>query len=306
MSVSDSLSRIRRAGLVVELRMRFGRVLEIMPIVLSIALGLATLALAAHKVFPQPISAGRTRLAFYWIAGASVFALLAAALRRLAPRAGAIALDRVHSLTGRLTNALEFEALPEGERTPLMQAAIDDALAHAKNLSPSKAAPIRFPLEMLFVVLMGGGLYLVTLLEIRTLRPEVPKQSIDALVMTADDLDLFRDAAKELERGDQSPETKAALERFNRLIEDLAEHRLDRAEAFRQMEAIERDLLEGQKADQDKLKEELNETAKQLAKSDLAKDIAEALKKNDLKQTQKEMKDLAQKLRDKKTPPDKR
>jgi hypothetical protein len=286
--------------------MRFGRVLAIMPLVLSIGLGLAALVLATHKVYPEHLAASRTRLVLYGIAGVSALALLVAALRRLPPRAGAMALDRVHALTGRLTNALEFEALPAKDRTPLMQAAIDDAIAHAQKLSPRKAAPIRVPIEMLFVLLMAAGLYLVTLFEIRTLRPEPPKNTIDALVMTSDDLDLFRDAAKQLERGDQSPETKQALERFNRLIEDLAEHRLDRTEAFRQMEAIERDLLEGQKADQDKLKEELDETAKQLDKSDLAKNVADALKKNDLKQAQKEMKDLANKLRDKKAPPDKK
>ena len=56
------------------------------------------------------------------------------------------------------------------------------------------------------------------------------------------DVELFRDAAKQFDRQDQSPEMKAAVERFNQLIEDIANKRLDRTEAFRKMEAIERDF----------------------------------------------------------------
>ena len=306
MTVRDALGRIRRAGLMVELRLRLRRVIEIAPLAACIGLMLAGLVLAAHKLLPGRVSELQTRVTFYGLGVAVLVAVIVQALRTLPPKAGTIALDRTHALVGRLTSALEFEAVPVGERSPFMQAAIDDAIAHARKLSPARAAPLRFPAELGVVAMVAGCVWLISLFEIRTLRPVEHKKEIDALVMSADDLDLFRDAAKELERKDQSPETKAALEKFNRLIEDLAEHRLDRTEAFRQMEAIERDLLEGQKADNDKLKEELNETAKQLDKSDMSKDIADSLKKNDLKDVQKQMKDLAQKLRDKKNPPDKK
>ena len=41
--------------------------------------------------------------------------------------------------------------------------------------------------------------------------------------------------AQELAKREQSPEMKAALDRFNRLIEDIAEKKLDRNEALRKM-----------------------------------------------------------------------
>src|SRR6185436_53950 len=89
-----------------------------------------------------------------------------------------------------------------------------------------------------------------------------------------------------------------AIERFNQLIEDLANKRLDRTEAFRRMEAIERELLKGAEADAKSFEEELKE-------SDLSKPIGESLEKKDLEKAKKDLKDLADQLRSGKKKPDK-
>lgn len=296
--MSPSLDSVRRVALWVSVRLRVGRLVGAAWWVLSLGLTSAAIVLAVHKIWPATLSAVGARR---WLVGlgiAATVALVLALFRRLPPRAGTVALDRFHKLDGRLTNAVEFAAVPDEQRTPLMRAAIDDAITHAARLSARKTAPIRLPIETLFVFVAAAGLALVALFEIRTTIIEPPKSKIDPLVMTSDDLELFRDAARELERADQSPETKAAVERFNRLIEDLAEKRLERTEAFRQMEAIEQDLLKGAEADAKALEEEMKETAKQLDQSDLAKKTADALKKNDLEQAKKEMKELAKKLRE--------
>jgi hypothetical protein len=89
-----------------------------------------------------------------------------------------------------------------------------------------------------------------------------------ANLMSPDDIELFRDAAKALERPDQSPEMKAAVDKFNQLIEDIANKRLDRTEAFRKMETIERELFKGAEADAKELEEALKDAAEELKKSD--------------------------------------
>src|SRR5258708_2625559 len=77
----------------------------------------------------------------------------------------------------------------------------------------------------------------------------VTETAIDAVDVTADDLDAMRDFLREMEQKQQTDEAKAATQEFNQLIEDLAAKRLDRTEAFRKMEALEDKLLEGREAD---------------------------------------------------------
>ncbi|XXX73679.1 hypothetical protein WMF30_39155 [Sorangium sp. So ce134] len=303
--MSDSrtkhLDRIRSAALAVELRLRFGRALRALPTALTVALAITAGTLAVHKALPAHLSEPRARQILLG-AGLLVLATLALAmLRRLPPRAGTVALDRHHGLHDRLTNALAFDALPAAQRTPLMEAAIDDACEHADRLRPAGAAPLAFPRELWTSAAVGLGVLAVALLEVRTPRKQAPvAQTIDALTMSPDDIELFKDAAKALDRQDQSPEMKSAVERFNQLIEDIANKRLDRTEAFRRMEALERELLKGAEADLKALEEALKETGIDLKRSDLAKGVGESLEKKDLEQAKKELKQLAEKLRDKK------
>ncbi|WP_437619437.1 hypothetical protein [Sorangium sp. So ce1151] len=303
--MSDSrtkhLDRIRSAALAVELRLRFGRALRALPSALTLALAIAAGTLAVHKALPAHLGEQRARQLLLG-AGLLVLAtLVVAMLRRLPPRAGTTALDRHHGLQDRLTNALAFEALPAAQRTPLMEAAIDDACEHAGGLRPAGAAPLAVPRELLASAAVGLGVLAVALLEVRTPRRLAPvAQTIDALTMSPDDIELFKDAAKALDRQDQSPEMKSAVERFNQLIEDIANKRLDRTEAFRRMEALERELLKGAEADLKALEEALKETGIDLKKSDLAKGVGESLEKRDLEKAKKDLKELAEKLRDKK------
>src|SRR5262249_47453217 len=132
--------------------------------------------------------------------------------------------------------------------------------------------------------------------------PAAPPQArqIDAVQMSPDDVELFRDAAKELNKREQSPEVKAALDKFNQLIEDIANKRLDRNEAFRRMEQIERELMTGAEADAKSFEEALKQTADELKKSDLAKPVGESIEKKDFEKAKKDLKNLAASLRDQK------
>jgi hypothetical protein len=123
--------------------------------------------------------------------------------------------------------------------------------------------------------------------------------------MSPDDVELFRDAAKELAQKDQSPEVKAAVEKFNQLVEDIANKRLDRMDAFRRMENIERELFAGQEADAKAFDDALKKTADELKKSELSKPIAESLEKKNFDKAKQDLKDLAKQLKTGSKKPDK-
>ncbi|MCS6899466.1 MAG: hypothetical protein RMJ98_07055 [Myxococcales bacterium] len=239
---------------------------------------------------------------------ATAGAVLWAYLRRYPEQAGSIRLDVSHQLHDRITSALSFAKLPSEQRTPLMEAAIEDAAETCKNLSPKKAAPIHFPPELGVAATMG--LLILGLSSLQWSRKVIvhtpTAQTIDAITLSPDDLDLYRETLHELAEKDQSPETQAALERFNQLIEDIAQKRLDRAEAFRRMEALERELLQSQKADAKALDEAFKNTAEELKKNPHTKNIGEALAKKDLHKARQELKNLAQKFREQKSGKDKK
>ncbi len=218
---------------------------------------------------------------------------------------GALALDRHHELHDRITSALAFSEIPTEERTPLMEAAIEDALATAQELKPRRAAPFHLPRELPVVALLVVGLVGIAFLEVRTTRLLPPDKSFDPLVMSPDDIELFKDMAKDLEQKSQDPEVQTAVRKFNQLIEDIAARRLDRTEAFKRMEELERQLMKGADADREALEESLKNLAQELEKADLSKPLAEQLKQKNLPDAEKALKELAERLKDKKNPPSK-
>ena len=298
-SREQGLSRIRRAAATVELRMRLARVVRVLPFVLIGGIIVVAVTLTARKLFFDHVSEARARQVLIGTGVVAFLVLLAAALRRLPPRAGSVALDKAHHLSDRLTNALSFAEVKTDERTALMEVAIDDACAHTRDLRPGKAAPIRPPWELAVAIVLALPLVVLALLEIRVAIPVAAPvaKTIDAPPMSPDDIELFKEAARELERQNQSPEMKAAIDKFNQLIEDLANKRLDRTEAFRRMEELERELMKGAEMDAKKLEEELKNTGMELSKSDLAKPIGDALQKKDLDKAKKEMQALAEQLK---------
>ena len=291
------LGQIRRAATSVELRLRAARGVRLLPTALTPALAIGAITLAVRKALPELISNRHAWEILLGVAALVVVAVAAAVLRRLPPRAGTVALDRHHRLDGRLTNALAFEGT--SPRTPLMDVAIDDACDHAAKLEPRQAAPIRLPRDLLGSLAAAVGVAAVALLHLppRPMAAPPREREIDALQMSPDDVELFRDAARELARKDQSPDARAATERFNQLIEDIASKRLDRTEAFRRMEQIERELLGGAEADAKSFDEALKQTSEELKKSDLARPLGESLEKKDFDKAKKDLKQLADQLR---------
>ena len=297
---SSVLGGIRRKALWTSVRLRLSDALRWFVATLPVPMLVAAVSLGIVKVRRLDWASSRP----YMIAvAASLLVVLGAVayqmFRRRAKHEGAIALDRAHTLRDRLTNALSFAAVPEKERSPLMELAIDDGCAHAKGLRPRKAAPIRFPPMLVLPVVLASAIALIAMLEVRIHKTIAAAQTIDAVTLTADDIDYFRESIKDMEDRKQDADTQKALDRFNQLVEDIANKRLDRTEAFRRMEALDQELRAGTAADKKALEEGMQRIAESLRKSDLTKQAADALRNQKLDEAEKSLKDLAQRMREK-------
>jgi hypothetical protein len=264
----------------------------------SLAAGLvaAAVILVLRKTGLASERVGRIGLA---LCAVQVLAVAALAYTRSLPRrAGAVALDRFHGLADRLSSALSFGELPGAERTPFMLAAIDDAVAHAGKVDPRRAVPMAVPAEWPFLLLLVFCVGGIGLFEIRRHQPIYGVKTIDAVDVTADDLDAMREFLREIDQRMQTDEAKAATQEFNQLIEDLANKRLDRTEAFRKMQQLEDKLLSGREADSKALEEALKKMGEEMKKSEMTTPAGEALENKNLSDAEKALHDLAKKLRE--------
>lgn len=301
-----TLKRLARAARRTALRQRIDQTLAraalLLPLPLVYAVGVLTwikVARPAPEVQQTVLLLGLVPLAV--LLGGTLHAWLKARPRHQ----GALLLDRYHGLDDRIASALSFEELPAKERTALMEAAIDDAVSHARDLEPRRAAPLHLPRELGVAAVLIVAILGLSLLEVRTKRVIPPPDTFNPLVMSPDDIELFRGMAKQMKDKTQDPETLAAVRRFNQLIEDIAHRRLDRREVFKRMEALERKLLEGAKADRDAREQGLKGIAEELEKADLSKPIATPLKQKNLADAEKAMRELAKALKRKGKKPSK-
>ncbi len=284
---------VRRA----ERRLRLGRALHVSATALAFGLGGAIVVTALRKmgVVPEAMTRGVLGgLGLAWLAATAV-----AYARRLPPSAGAVALDRHHGLSDRLSSALEFAGLPGEQRSAFMDAAIDDALRVAPSVDARKAVPLRLPRQVAWVAGLAATLGLVLAFEVRQREIVAGAKTIDALEVTADDMDAMREFLKEMEQKPLSDDTKAAITEFNQLIEDLANKRLDRTDAFRKLQSLEDKLLNGREASAKDLEEALAKIGDELKKSELSKPAGEALSKQNLAEASEKLRELAKKLKEK-------
>jgi hypothetical protein len=295
-SLLGRLDTIERQARRAERRLRTRRALEWAAKALAAGLVGAAVVLVLRKTGVASERFGRIALV---LCAAQVLVVAAVAYTRKLPRrAGAVALDRFHGLADRLSSALSFGELSGDERTPFMLAAIDDAVAHAAQVDPRRAVPMAVPPEWPFLLALVAGVAAISVFEIRRHVPVYTAKTIDAVDVTADDLDAMREFLREIDQRMQTDEAKAATQEFNQLIEDLANKRLDRTEAFRRMQQLEDKLMQGREADAKAFEEALKKMGEELKKSDMTKPAGEALENKNLSEAEKAMHDLAKKLRE--------
>jgi hypothetical protein len=294
---TEAFAALSRPARSAERRIRFGRALEIAATAACFACFAMAVVLVLRKTGHVRETLARAAI------GVSLLGVLAPAvwayLRPLAARAGSVALDRHHGLADRISSALSFAELPGSERSAFMDLAIEDGVRAARAVDPRRAVPLRSPKDLPVAIAMLFATVGIFLFEVREHVPILTAKTIEAVDVTADDLDAMREFLREQEQKDQTEEAKAATQEFNQLIQDLAEHRLDRTEAFRRMQSLEDKLLEGREADKKALEDALQKIGEELKKAELTKPAGEALDSKNLQKAAEEMKKLADKLREK-------
>jgi hypothetical protein len=287
---------IRRLAARAERRIRLGHTLRVGSGALCAALVVAIVDVALRKL---GWVAERPARAVLWLATAGVgIAAVVGWSRRLPDRAGARALDRFHGLHDGLASALAFGERPEAERTPFMAAAIEDAVRAVPRAKPRAAVRIPLPPSLGPATALAGVLALALLFEVRHHVPATHATTLDPMDMAPDDLEDVKDFLQQLKQKDPSDDTRAAIEEFNKLVDDIANRRLDRTEAFRRMEALEQKLLTGSDADKKALEEQLGQIGEEMKKAELTRPLGDALTDDKLEQARDAMHDLAKKMRE--------
>ncbi|MEY2933817.1 MAG: hypothetical protein RL033_4566, partial [Pseudomonadota bacterium] len=210
---------------------------------------------------------------------------------------GALALDRHHQSADRITSALAFAELSPEQRSPWMDAAIADALQRIEHLAPARAVPLRVPRATW--VSVGLAALVIAISQVqptpRPLAAPLPAPLVVAPVdLTEDDLAALRESVAEL-TDSTDPELSAAVAGFNQLVEQLAEHQLDRRQLFQRLAELERSLGKPSELDA-ALDAGLRDIASQLEKAPLSRPVAEALKQRRLPDAERALRELADRL----------
>jgi hypothetical protein len=215
-----------------------------------------------------------------------------------AEQRGALALDRHHRSADRITSALAFSELGPEQRNPWMDAAIADAVRTVERPSAARAVPLHIPRATWLSVALALLVVGISRLSPHADPLQAPTpvaRAIASVELSEDDLAALRQSVDELARGSDSPELSSAIARFNQLVEQLAEHQLDRRELFQRLSEIERSL--GAPAELDAaLDAGLRDIATELEKSPLSRPIAEALKQHRLPDAERALRELADRL----------
>lgn len=307
MSQANQIGRLERAARSAGRRLALSRALSAGSAWLPLPIGYAAAVIGAAKLVPLDAAAARP-----WLWGVAVPALVVvgaavrAAFAHRSRSEGALALDRHHGLDDRIANALSFSRLPESEQSPLMQAAIADAAERAAKLEPGRAARIRLPAELFYSAGLLCALFALAALEVRQTRVVERKVvPTPAALLSADDVELFREIGQELAKASADPQVSAAARRFNQLVEDIAAHRMDRREVFERLGSLERELSESSQLDREALDDGLKELARELEKSGLTKPAARALSEKRLADAEQALRELAERLKKKQNVPTK-
>lgn len=281
------------------------------------AVGLALFALAVVLVKARLVPAD-----LVYVGGVAAIALPAIGvalglLRRRSDIALAASLDAASGLQSRLGSALAFARLPE--RTPMQEAAIDDALTVLGEARPALAAPWQWAAfgagAIALAVAAGLAGPAVFALELpvgseagqvlaRVVKPP-PFQRLKVTVR-ADDAATLEELAKDLEAETKTaadPGTKQFLEDLNELIRALQEGRITPEEAAARMAALEKSLEAWKAEHQDQaeaVEKRLQEAAEKLKHAHEAlKPVLEAMKERDWKAAAEALEQLAKELEDK-------
>jgi hypothetical protein len=302
-SQEQGILRIAELARRAERRTRFSRSLAMSAHALVAALCVSITDVAMRKVglVGEPTARGVLLVSLVSVLSVGIVAWV----WPLPEYSGARTLDRFYDLHDGLANALAFSAESPSERTPFMEAAIEDAILAARELRPATAVPIRSPSSLVAPAMLATILAALLTFEVRRHVP-VPRVAVlSPLDASPDDIDDVKDFLAQLASRSSSDDTKSAIEELNRLLSDIAGQRLDRTEVFRRIEALQMKLAADPSMDRQKLERELSTLGEALSKADLSRPVGSALRSGDLGKARDALHDLAKKVRDANSPVDK-
>lgn len=256
------------------------------------------------------------------VAGALVVTAAALALRPLSRASVASRLDRASNLADRLGTACEFaDRLQRGaddhpETRALMEAAIDDALAHVDRADVRAAAPFSPPRDTraaaAFVVIAAAvatlgfspeqsGLFAGwPRVDDETARAEAEAQALrDRQALDPDDLAYAEKYVAELRQiadETQDPALRELADKIAELITKAERGDISKEELLTELERLDKAYQDGAKESLEPSLAELKESAKELQKDPLTKRLGDALAANDLEAAAKELERLAEQL----------
>ena len=289
--VVEIFSRVRSS----ERRLRINRALRAGSEALCGALLFALVVVSLRKLSVIGERPARDALVCF---GIVVLGAIAVAFRwPLVQFAGARALDKFHGFHDRIASALAFCGLPEAERSLFVVATIGDAIVLSRAAHPERAVPVRLPRSLGFAGAIAGVLFLVSLGEVRRHVGLAAPHAIEVLEMAPDDIDEVREFLIRTRRERSSEEVRVAMDEFERLVDDLADHRIDRAETFRRIDILDRSLSSGADGDPKALEGMLERIGEELKKSDLTRQVGEALARSHMDQAADQLRRLAARIR---------
>ncbi|MEM6958386.1 MAG: hypothetical protein AAF645_22075, partial [Myxococcota bacterium] len=290
---APSEPRLLRALAAVRRRIRLQRAINSGFAFFVVAFGVAAVALTLVKT--GGLDESKARLAFVLAAALPFVGALIGALRPIRPLLAAQLLDRAHGLHSRIANALEFSEA--SERTAFMDAAIEDAAAHTDSLKPKAAMTLRLPQDWAVAIALAAGLAAVATLEVVEREAVALPPSLEPLLIDADSLEGFERTLDPVMRDEELDEDVLQVaQSLNSILEDMADRRLDRAEALRRIQQLETQLAEGRPADPEALDRSLEEVGRELERASIAEAASEALQEHDAETAADAVEELANEL----------
>lgn len=226
-----------------------------------------------------------------------------AALRRARLLDAAALLDDHYQLHDRISISLQFRDLSPEQRTPWTEAAIDDAVARAREgLRPAEALPWRWPWESrgaIAMLALFAGLSLIEFPLAHTLPALVipPTVRRDPLVLDEDDLAAFREMSRAIERDARSPESRRTVGEFQRFLDDVAAQRLDREDAFRRLAALQRSIEASARDERSLNDQAMRSVSEAMERSEATRALSDALRRGDPARAAQELRALAEQAR---------
>lgn len=211
-------------------------------------------------------------------------------------------IDRTHGLHDRLGTALEFVQDPRPG--PFKVALVHDALAHAPEVSPRRAAPFCLPRRLralgMSLVLVAAAL-LIPPPDGQARRSTPAPEALPGMEVDPDDLAAQRALVETLGQeamDEQVPDAAALAKELELLLAALERKELTRKELFEQLAALERRFFDSLNGDFDELLRELKRKGGELAKERASEDAGRALQEKKLAKAAKELAALAERLKE--------